>query len=518
MTGCGLAAFGLGWAMAWAWQPLLETMRGTDVEMSTVYALMGGVAFVVSAALVGLVFHGSHVKYLLPIGCTWLFGTTMGPGRMLRLSNSRDVITLSVADALARIPPHVVDQWPLKAAFVAGAVALCAIFLLMRLALEGKSSRKATAVFLAIVTAAGMCMFLLRDAMVPDSEWKGRQGGYAEGFHETAKRITSTKAFLQSYQNEREAFSSGYTIHVWSNMPGKTLLYYASYRMGIGLEGIAKINTVLCALAAIPLFFVVKRLASAGVAAGACALFYMLPGLPWTFPALNATTALVALVGMWLVLICLDRRSLAWGLATGIYLALLFFYEPLPFVLTLMLVPYIVRAFRADAARTGVMFGGIAAGFAIFFAGLYLWSGLSIFTITVDTAKCAARFNAESGRTYWAYIFYNVGEFVHVIGGAVFMLWAFGAAGSVREMFARGGSFVHRFLFEPVAVPAVFVLSFSLMVLVLNVSGANRTEVGRLWLFIMPLAGASAVWGAEKYKLKAYMPALCALLCAAVVI
>jgi hypothetical protein len=143
-----------------------------------------------------------------------------------------------------------------------------------------------------------------------------------------------------------------------------------------------------------------------------------------------------------------------------------------------------------------------------------LWSGVSILKITGDTLNAAAQFNEDYKRAYAPHILGNVAEIGGTVGWAVLLLLGFGAVLSAREIFRGGGRPLRLFFNETPVSAAVCVFAFSLTLIALDLSGANRAEVSRLWIFLMPLIGACALWAAERLKLKNYMPMLCALLCA----
>ena len=508
-----LVAFGLGWAVSWIVTPLLTALHGTAVELSPQFVVLSSFLALLGALIVALIFSGRRVNLLLPVGCVFLLGNGMGAFRTLLRPRTGAVPILPVSEAFGQILPRLLDQWPLKIAFILCAAALCAAYLLMRRGLEGGRPGRRIALFLCIVLAIGLCTFFARDAIGTETYKKGKDGDTAQ-FYIVAADITDARLFLRAYEQEREYLHKQQTMHVWSNMPGKTLLYYVFLKTGWGFAEVGAINIVLCALTVLPLFFVVRRLVSTNAAAGAAALFFLFPGLPGAFPALNAATAFFAMLGLWLVLICLDKKDPVIGVCAGLYLALLYFYEPMPFVLALFLIPYIWRAFKADAAGTAGVLSGIVIGFVLVFVALYLWSGVSIIKITGDTIDRGVRFNEEFNRAYLPHVFGNLVEIGGTVGWAVLLLLGFGAAQSVRDIFRRGERPLRMLFSETPARAAVCVFSFSLMLIALDLSGANRAEVSRLWIFLMPLIGACALWAAERLKLKNYMPLLCALLCA----
>jgi membrane associated rhomboid family serine protease len=487
--------------------------RGNNIMLTPSFVAITGFLSLLTMFVVGLIFSGRRVQFLLPVGCVFLLGNGMGTLRMALRPPNQPVPILPVREAFGLILPRLLDQWPYKLAFVVCAAALCATYMLMRRALQGERPRRKIAWFLLIVLAVGMYAFFVRYSMGTEAFWVGR-AGETNGFFNKASEMTDAKSFLRDYEQDREGFYHAHQVHVWSNMPGKTLLYYAFVRMGLSHERINTLGIVLCALAVVPVFFVVRRLISTDAAAGAAVLFFLFPGLPSSFPSYNAATALFGMLGLWLVLICLDKRNAAVGVVTGLYLALLYFYEPLPFVLTLFLIPYIWRAFRKDAAGAAGVFGGMVSGFILVFIALYLWAGVSILRITRDTLVAGARFNIEEQRDYLPNIMENWGELGTTIGMSVLILMGFALVYGARELFGGGKGALRRLFNETPPRSAVCAFAFPAMLVLFDLSGTNRAEVGRLWIFLMPLMGACAVWAAEKLKLKNYMPILCALLCA----
>jgi hypothetical protein len=490
---------------------MLSSMRGTGEDVPVGYLFFTSAVALSSVVVVGLAFGGKWVKFLIPVGGAFLLGGGMGPFRSVAQKMGTAMIVLPVGDAFGQILLRLADQWPLKLAFACGAAALCATYLLMRRPLENNYSLAKAALFLCIVVATGAGIFFARDSIGSEAFKHGKEVGASEGYLSVAKIMPDARAFLQVYVHNRERLHAWDTIHIWANMPGKTLLYYGFLKIGLEEGGINAANIILCALTAVPLFFVARRLLGARVAGGAAILFFIFPGLPSAFPSFNAMTAFFAMTGVWLALICLGKRDPLIGGATGCYLALLFFYEPLPFVLAVFLVPYIWRALRADAAAAIGTLAGVALGVAAVFGAVYLWSGASIFKMTLDTIDCAARFNLSWKRDYWAHLLVNVVELGGAVGWITLVLWAFGFVRGAKEIFTRGGSFAGR-LFVETPAAAVCVFALFIMMLALDLSGVNRGETGRLWIFLMPLTGASAVWGAEKLNLKFYMPFLCGFL------
>jgi hypothetical protein len=507
-----LLAFGLGWALSWAAMPWVAALRGTAIETPANYTLLAGIIFLAPVVIVGLVCIGKRVRYLLPVGCIFLLGG--GMARIIMLPQTPGELTpiLPPAEAFGQIIPLLLEQWPLKLAFLCCAAALCATWLLAARKSEEKSSPLRTALILGAVLAIGLCTFFVRDPLGSAKLKQNEEEGGTLAYYRVVGQIKDFRSFLRFYEQNRDALREqdrdalnepkldspyGKSLHVWSNMPGKTFMYYLFYKFRLKPDEVRCVIIVLYALAAIPIFFIMRRMASEKVAIGATVLFFLLPGPPLLFPSSNTTTVLLALLGLWMVLVCLEKRDAAIGFFVGLYLAIFFFYEPLPFVLALLLIPYIWRAFRANAKATAGMFAALLAGFVVFWAAIYLWSDVSFFKITSDTIKRAARFNEIFHRDYKSHLLWNFGEVGAAVGWATALLWAFGAGRSARELFRRGGSFLKRIFNETQTRGAALVFSLFLLILILDVSGASRGEVGRLWLFLMPFVAAGGVWSAE---------------------
>jgi hypothetical protein len=268
-------------------------------------------------------------------------------------------------------------------------------------------------------------------------------------------------------------------------------------------------TVIVCSLGAVPLFFVARRFVPAELAAGAATLYFFIPTIPLFLPSSNTMTPFFALTGLWLVLRSLDNGFKWTSLWCGLYLGLLFLYEPIPFALALFLIPWIYRAVRRAPLRTLAGFGLMTLGLAAVATTFSLLTNVSFLRITGDALNLGLKFNEKSHRGYWPYLLENVRDFMVAVGTVGALLWVRGMWKSAGEIFARQGSAIRRiFVDEPSA--ALFVFSFSALFAVLIAAGMSRGEVDRLWIFLTPFAVVSALWGAERLGLRRIVPTMAA--------
>ena len=84
-------------------------------------------------------------------------------------------------------------------------------------------------------------------------------------------------------------------------------------------------------------------------------------------------------------------------------------------------------------------------------------------------------------RTYWKWVGVNLVEFGLFAGAGAACLWVAESTAAIAQ-WRRG---------KPLHVSAALCLSGAAVLLLLNFSGKNLSEVARLWMFLMPLAAAA---------------------------
>ncbi len=107
-------------------------------------------------------------------------------------------------------------------------------------------------------------------------------------------------------------------------------------------------------------------------------------------------------------------------------------------------------------------------------------------------------------RTYWKWVLVNLIEFGLFAGAATACLWIVACWAQAKLCLGTGCDRRSRRSPAAPSAPAAMCMAGLGVLLLLDVSGKNLSEVARLWMFLMPLAavGGGVVlsrWGAGGY-------------------
>lgn len=253
----------------------------------------------------------------------------------------------------------------------------------------------------------------------------------------------------------------------------------------------AFIIALIGALALVPLYFLARLLAGPRTAIGAACLAGSMPGLlllsasPDLVVWALAITTLLLSYAAW-------RSGAAWlAFVSGVLAGVgLFFSLAFALVLGWLVLWALLGVCRAAHAgtcfRRVVLLGAATGGgLVLFHLGLALLAGYQ----PVEVARQALAMHrvvagAESVRTYWLWVLMNPLECAIFIGLPLSMgaLWSWRALREAR--FAR---------------LRALVLSWLVLLVLLDLSGVVRGEVGRIWLFLFwPTSLAAAAWSAGR--------------------
>ena len=246
------------------------------------------------------------------------------------------------------------------------------------------------------------------------------------------------------------------------------------------------------ALAVVPAYAFAVSLygVRAGVAAAAfCAAlpsFYVYsPGLDQLFPVFAVTA-------WWLSWTAGRRRSLGRAAVAGFVVSLGLFLSLSFAVVAGWAALLFLEALEWAEVRprqVAALVGAAVVGFLVPIAVAWVAWGYESPAVWAQCLQANADFNAGSGRAYWKWVLANPVDFLVFLGVPVAVAFAWGvgrAVGTVR----RGAS----------AAKDWAVLSLAGLLVLLDLVGANRGEVSRLWMFLMPAcvvvaAGAVASCG-----------------------
>lgn len=230
----------------------------------------------------------------------------------------------------------------------------------------------------------------------------------------------------------------------------------------------------------------------------AAAVWPTIPGPMLFFPVADCLFPFLACAMVWLVLAAGLRRSFILGVLSGLLLwsgmmLSLAFVALLPIPgLCLLVFPRLLRAendARAIPMGAGLRaIGGAVVGWGACCAAMWLFFDLNLLEVWRTNLSKHAGFYEEMPRSYWTWLWVNVLEFGVVCGPAVLVAAVVGAW--VRSDRSNG------------SIVQLLVWSWLATVFVLNFSGKNLSEVGRLWLFLTPFAAAAFAWAADRLELR----------------
>jgi hypothetical protein len=200
----------------------------------------------------------------------------------------------------------------------------------------------------------------------------------------------------------------------------------------------------------------------------AAGLVALMPGR-WLFaPHLDTVYPFLTLLALYLADTGIRRDRLLWTAAAGFVLSIATFFSLVNGLAAVLVGLYLVLRFLPDR-RWNAMVGhalALAGGGLFIWVVYWLYSGVTPFDIYA--AAGPARHDLE--RSYWLWLVGNVYDFAVFVGLPVFLsavLW------TIFQWDKR------KFLPLALAYWAVF--------LVVDISGAIRGEVGRIWLMLAPI-------------------------------
>lgn len=363
--------------------------------------------------------------------------------------------------------------------------------------------------------------------------WKSTEGAYASD----VRRVTTVRSFLSGYAGGLAASGTPghpHRVHLDTHPPGillgfaavesfydarpelaaavrdwmhrnfptsQTLTTQRAYALRHPLAvsvTMALGVIVLASLAPLAAYALARQFLcgeAAVVAAGLCALisgtFLFSPSIDQAYPLGTLLLAAVALRAA-------KRRSIVWGLATGLVLYVAAFVH-VAFGLVMVVVALAgllawhrtqepgSRELRRLAAACRRPTAGLLAGFFAPALLLRLWAGYPTLRVVWLCVRNNGRFYAEAGRTYWPWLPITPLEFALSFGVGAAIVFAVAWCIEVRGIVGR----------RVCSEGSALLLATGAVLGLLYVAGAARGEAARLWLIFMPLAMVAvvdAVW------------------------
>lgn len=254
--------------------------------------------------------------------------------------------------------------------------------------------------------------------------------------------------------------------------------------LAASLAVVTLLTALAGALTVLPTYGLARRLQSESAARLAAAFTATLPALLLFTPTPVQVDALLAVTAVWLLQIGLDRAQGHWFFLSGFIVSLMSFLSLGNTVLLLLLVGYAglnwwgtrgERPFATLVAQLALLGIGAASIWLIY------WMGAGVPPWAIAQVGLGQHYQLVTlHRRYDWWLVYNLLD-VLLFAGPVVVI-----------------GFIAAFLKPAAALRNplnVLLLPLALIILLLDVSGSARGEVGRLWLFLMPfLAICSAAF------------------------
>ncbi|MDD5055328.1 MAG: hypothetical protein PHZ00_03600 [Candidatus Peribacteraceae bacterium] len=283
--------------------------------------------------------------------------------------------------------------------------------------------------------------------------------------------------------------------HVWTNMPGKVLLFHFLRLFTESPQALGVLIVLLASLSGLLLFGILRELEwKRAVGLDAWILWMVTPALIGFLPILNTVTVTFALLVFFLVLKAIRTNSLFFPILSGMAAFWLFLFEPTPFALALIGVPILIGLIRRETVPIRHVMKILGIMFATFLLSailLWLFTGFDPVQALTHVVLDALAFDAKS-RPYLTWVLPQLKDFflgAGILPSAIFLL-SIVASLRLRRKRATGND-------QHTAAALLAIASLS-TILLLDLTGIGRGEVVRFWIFLMPFVSAIAAAACQK--------------------
>jgi hypothetical protein len=307
----------------------------------------------------------------------------------------------------------------------------------------------------------------------------------ANSFNSVAQRFTPATIL-----GDFEAVRHYWPPHGQSNMPGKALLVSGLRHISKRVDVLPWLVLAVSNLGGVFLYGLVKDLLNdRRTALYALILYLVVPGKMFFFPLLNVVTPVATLLSAWLLVRFLRTSHLAYALLFGASLYLLVLWEPIGLVIGVLFAGWLVAAWiRGPIRMNAVAWGGVAvvAAFGLAYWAMAVRFHFQMLPIVRLLTADAVRFNVDTHRPYDIWMRQNLRDFLFAVGLCPAVL----CIGALVDGIVQGRGGLGR-LSEPIVVVVLGVLA---TVIATDLSGINRGEVVRLWIFLACFAQIPAAY------------------------
>lgn len=373
----------------------------------------------------------------------------------------------------------------------------------------------------------------------------------ANGYFSVAVTIRDASAVLRDFPAQMIAFPYQ---HPSTHPPGILLLYVAVLRVvgnmpalaeplgmwartwrcaDVGLMALSNaqlagavllgfLGPLLSTLTLLPLYGIGRRLYGVKGALRGGLLYTLVPAVSLFAAEMDQTYPFFACLTLYWLMLAIEERRWGYALLAGLAISAATFMSVVNVMLLALPLIYFALQIVFAQARHRISWRYLLFCIALFFVGLFsiwivyrLFFGVSLFDILdaathdlqipplpdsptlfdrLDQISVRLR-KVNGGRSYLIWLFYNLYDFLTFLGLALSTLLIISVARAVRRLRERR-------LTAAEILPSAFILTL----LLLNLSGVIRGEVGRIWLFLMPFGALAAAGAPPSEKLLPFWP------------
>ncbi len=294
-----------------------------------------------------------------------------------------------------------------------------------------------------------------------------------------------------AFMREFHSIAPTIPVHGVTNMPGKVMLFFLLGVFTSSPQVMGYLIVAISNLGGLLLYWIVKDLFGDKRTALYALIFYLfVPAKLFFFPSLNTVSPVLILLCFFVYIRFLRSGRFFYPVLLGLSLYLTLFFDPIPLVVGLVFIAFLWRALQSGQVglpSLGKLFLYCVAAFVLADDLMMLVFRYDIFSNFLDILDNAYSFYARTGHSYEIWIRQNVVEFLFGTGVCQSLLFFVVILTGLR---ARTGGDPDRanHLSDRLIHPAMLMALSLLAVLVfVDLAGATRGEVVRLWIFLSAL-------------------------------
>jgi len=379
---------------------------------------------------------------------------------------------------------------PLDSSYYFPLLAVLFLGVILFLALRLKINEKFYLPLLVVAVFVLLISFVGVGLDQPSSTWLDktiRHSGVTSYFSD-AQKINNLGEFLHQYPKLIPSLE----MHSQTHPPGPIVFFYGSIKLSQitgnsfnpALYGAYAI-ILLASSSVVLVYYLTKKLFDHRTALIASSLYGLTPALVMFTPEMDQVYPLFFLILIYLLIESIEKKKylLAWPIGLLWAASLFFSYLFLTFALAFFIICgiYYLNS-KFEDKKTFVRFAlGLLIRIALVFILAHLVYGMIFGNNLLDIYRASMPYHKAflATKTYSLWLVYNLYDFILFLGLPV----TFGIIFSLRK-----------------SRPNIILWFLIAMLLIIDLSGKNRGEVARIWLFLTPFAAIAASSYIKKYN------------------